>query len=117
MLAHALLAVIAAHEHTDRPATVGLIPLTCNEIRRLLTALVIEPSRTHACPKAWSDWRRRHQHRARTNQDNLVSDAGQVTYSGRPSRPGRRRSPPRRCRSRRRGSAPARRTRCPSCWV
>ena len=67
MLAHALLAVIAANEHTDRPAPTGLIALTCNEIRRLLTALVIEPARALACPQAWSHWRRRHQHQARTS--------------------------------------------------
>ena len=51
MLAHALLAVIAAHEHTDRPAPAGLIALTCNEIRRLFTVLVIEPARALACPE------------------------------------------------------------------
>ncbi len=67
LLAHALLAVIAAHEHADRPAAVGLIALTCNETRRLLTTLVIEPGRAVACPQAWSLWRRRHQHRARTS--------------------------------------------------
>jgi hypothetical protein len=67
MLAHALLAVIAAHEHTNRPAPAGMIALTCNEIRRLFTILVIEPSRARTCPKAWSDWRRRHEHRARTS--------------------------------------------------
>ena len=67
MLAHALLAVIAAHEHTQRPAPDGLIALTCNEIRRLFTSYVIEPGRTLACPEAWSRWRRRHQHRARTS--------------------------------------------------
>jgi hypothetical protein len=67
MTAHALLAVIAANEHTDRPATAGLIALTCNEIRRLFTVLVVEPHRTRVCPRAWSDWRRRHQHRARTS--------------------------------------------------
>ena len=67
MLAHALLAVIAAREHTDRPAPAGLIALTCNEIRRLFTIFVIEPARVLACPQAWSDWRRRHQHRARTS--------------------------------------------------
>jgi hypothetical protein len=64
MTAHALLAVIAAHEHTDRPAPAGLIALTCNEIRRLFTIFVIEPGRILACPEAWSHWRRRHQHRA-----------------------------------------------------
>jgi SRSO17 transposase len=67
MTAYALLAVIAAHERTDRPAPAGLIALTCNEIRRLLTIYVIEPRRTPTCPAAWSQWRRRHQHRARTS--------------------------------------------------
>jgi SRSO17 transposase len=67
MLAHALLAVIAAREHTERPAPAGMIALTCNEIRRLFSILIIEPSRTLACPHAWSHWRRRHQDRARTS--------------------------------------------------
>jgi SRSO17 transposase len=67
MVAHALLAVIAAREHDLRPAPDGLIALTCNEIRRLFTTYVIEPSRALACPLAWSSWRRRHQHRARTS--------------------------------------------------
>ena len=67
MLAHALLAVIAANEHATRPAPDGLIALTCNEVRRLLTVLVVEPGRIPTCPKAWSSWRRRHQHRARTS--------------------------------------------------
>jgi hypothetical protein len=35
----------------DRPATTGLIALTCDEIRRLLTVLVVEPARALACPK------------------------------------------------------------------
>jgi SRSO17 transposase len=67
MLAHALLAVIAANEHTDRPAPAGIIPLSCSEIRRLFTVLVVTPRRVPACPHAWSNWRRRHQHRARTS--------------------------------------------------
>ncbi len=67
MLAHALLAVIAANEHSARPAPDGLIALTCNEVRRPLTVLVIEPGRVLASPEAWSIWRRRHQHRARTS--------------------------------------------------
>ena len=67
MLAHALLAVLAANERPDQPDPAGLIPLTCNEIRRLLTILITEPSRTIASPLAWSAWRRRHQHRARTS--------------------------------------------------
>jgi SRSO17 transposase len=67
MLAHALLAVIAAHEHPDRPTPAGLIALTCNEIRRLFTIYITEPTRARACPRDWSTWRRRHQHRARTS--------------------------------------------------
>jgi SRSO17 transposase len=67
MVAHALLAVIAAIEHTQRAAPAGLIALTCNEIRRLFTIYIIEPGRSVACPEAWSHWRRRHQHRARTS--------------------------------------------------
>jgi SRSO17 transposase len=67
MIAHALLAVIAANEHLDQPDPTGLIPLTCNEIRRLFTILVIEPGRVIACPLTWSRWRRRHQHTARTS--------------------------------------------------
>lgn len=67
MTAHALLAVIAAREHAERPAPDGLIALTCNEIRRLFVSSVIEPDRTLACPHTWSLWRRRHQHRARTS--------------------------------------------------
>jgi SRSO17 transposase len=75
MVAHALLAVIAAREHAERPAPDGLIELTCNEIRRLFTTLVIEPGRALACPAAWSRWRRRHQHRARTSHYQRQEDA------------------------------------------
>ena len=67
MVAHALLAVIAAREHDLRPAPDGLIALTCNEIRRLFVTFVIEPARTLTCSLGWSLWRRRHQHRARTS--------------------------------------------------
>jgi SRSO17 transposase len=67
MLAHALLAVIAAHEHAQNPPPPGLIALTCNEIRRLFTTFVIEPVRVLACPHAWSLWRRRHQHHSRAS--------------------------------------------------
>ena len=51
IVAHALLAVIATHEHADQPAPAGLIELTCNEIRRLLTIFVIEPGRALTSPK------------------------------------------------------------------
>jgi SRSO17 transposase len=65
MLAYALLAVIAAGQATDRHEPAGLIALTCNEIRRLFTVLIVEPTRAIACPLAWSAWRRRHQYRAK----------------------------------------------------
>jgi SRSO17 transposase len=64
MLAHALLVVLAADERTTAPPA-GLIPLTCNELQRLLTRLVLEPARRPADPETWSRWRRRHQYCAR----------------------------------------------------
>src|SRR3954453_23289746 len=67
MLAHALLVVLAAGEHATGPPPPGLIPLTCNELRRLLLRRVIEPGRRPADPEAWSRWRRRHQYRARVS--------------------------------------------------
>jgi SRSO17 transposase len=67
MIAHALLAVLAADEHTNRPAPADMIALTCAEIRRLFITLIVEPARVLACPLRWSQWRRRHQHRARTS--------------------------------------------------
>ena len=63
MIAHALLAVLAA-AHADRPTTADMIALTCNEVRRLFTVLILEPARSRACPLTWSAWRRRHQYRA-----------------------------------------------------
>ena len=64
MIAHALLAVLAA-QADQPPADGGLIALTCNEIRHLFTVLIIEPARALACPLAWSHWRRQHQHRGK----------------------------------------------------
>lgn len=67
MLAHALLAVITAQDRiTDPHTTTGVIALTCNETRRLLVRLVIDPARNLACARTWSRWRRRHQHHSRT---------------------------------------------------
>jgi SRSO17 transposase len=63
MIAHTLLAVLAVH--ADPVPAGGLIALTCNEIRRLFTVLIIEPTRILTCPLAWSQWRRRHQYRAK----------------------------------------------------
>jgi SRSO17 transposase len=67
MLAHALLVVLTADEHAAGVPPPGLIPLTCNELQRLLTHLVVEPARRPADPETWSRWRRRHQYRARAS--------------------------------------------------
>lgn len=67
MLAHALLAVIAAIERAQHPPPGELIALTCNEIRHLLTRLITGPTRRLTDPLAWSHWRRRHQHHARAS--------------------------------------------------
>jgi SRSO17 transposase len=64
MLAHAFLAATTAHERGHHPAPDGLIPLTCNEIQHLFTALITAvPPAAHRL--GWSDWRRRHQARSR----------------------------------------------------
>jgi SRSO17 transposase len=65
LLAHAFLAVLAASQPRDgQPHDNQLIPLTCNEIRRLFTGLRQQPpaprNQLH-----WSRWRRRHQATAR----------------------------------------------------
>jgi SRSO17 transposase len=67
MLAHALLAVIAATERAEHPPPSELIALTCNEIRHLFTSLITEPTRRPGNPLTWSRWRRHHQHRARVS--------------------------------------------------
>ncbi|WP_449657249.1 hypothetical protein [Streptomyces litchfieldiae] len=66
MLAHAFLAVTAATERHDHPTPDDLIPLTANEIQHLFTALI---SPVHALRHRlrWSQWRRRHQARARNS--------------------------------------------------
>jgi SRSO17 transposase len=66
LLAHAILAVIAAREH-DRGHPDGLIPLTVNEIGHLFAKLVTNVVRTIGYWLTWSTWRRRHQDQARTS--------------------------------------------------
>ena len=44
----------------------GLIPLSGNEIRRLLATLVLAPVACLTSAISWSNWRRRRQHQART---------------------------------------------------
>ncbi|MFD4975032.1 IS701 family transposase [Streptomyces sp. NPDC058424] len=66
MLAHAFLAVVRAKEQARRPGPDDLIPLSCNEIQHLFLTLVVRPVHDLAHRLSWSDWRRRHQARART---------------------------------------------------
>ncbi|MBZ4322970.1 IS701 family transposase [Streptomyces huiliensis] len=65
MLAHAFLAAVRAGEHHDRPASDGLIALTCNEIQRLFALPAASPGDPRDHRLRWSLWRRRHQARAR----------------------------------------------------
>lgn len=67
MLAHAFLAVVRADEHARSPTPDGLIQLTCNEIQRLFSTLVVRPAPDIAQRLIWSDWRRCHQARSRTS--------------------------------------------------
>lgn len=64
ILAHAFLSVMAATE--PPPPNDELIPLTRNEIRRLLTA-AIAPTHPAEHTLNWSTWRRQHQTRSRTS--------------------------------------------------
>jgi SRSO17 transposase len=65
LLAHAFLAVLAATQADQHnPHDDQLIPLTCNEIRRLFTGLCQQPPPPRI-QLHWSRWRRRHQYTAR----------------------------------------------------
>ncbi len=64
LLAHAFLAIVTAATRT-RPAPAGLSPLTLPEIGRLFEAPLTASPDQAAHIRAWSTWRRRHQHRAR----------------------------------------------------
>ncbi|WP_316784797.1 IS701 family transposase [Streptomyces sasae] len=66
MLAHAFLAVTAAVECRENPPPDDLIPLTGNEIQHLFAAL-ISPFHDLTHRLRWSQWRRRHQARARNS--------------------------------------------------
>jgi SRSO17 transposase len=66
MLAHAILTVIAARER-DRHTDPALIPLTLPEIRRLFARLITTTVHTIDHWLHWSNWRRRHQARAKTS--------------------------------------------------
>ncbi|MEX5638072.1 IS701 family transposase, partial [Parafrankia sp. FMc2] len=58
MLAHAYLAVTTAAAHDTEPAD-GLIPLTINEVRHLITQIALpRPDPSAGFVLAWSRWRR-----------------------------------------------------------
>ena len=69
MIALAILTVTLARLHGEQPATpdldAELIPLTVPELRRLTDALILHPVADIAPVLTWSNWRRRHQARAR----------------------------------------------------
>jgi SRSO17 transposase len=69
LLAYLYLAVaVAVQRQQDASSDLdtGLIPVTVPELVRLLRGTVITPPRRdRAHRRHWSDWRRRHQHRAR----------------------------------------------------
>jgi integrase/recombinase XerD len=67
MLVHAILTVIAARERHPYTGVQKLIPLTLNEIRRLFAKLISNTIHPISHWLAWSQWRRRHQARARTS--------------------------------------------------
>jgi len=69
LLACIYLAVAVALQRQREPGPdphAGLIPVTVPELLRLLRDTVIPPPRRDRPHRLhWSDWRRRHQHRAR----------------------------------------------------
>jgi SRSO17 transposase len=67
LLAYIYLAVAAAVKRDSQAAQeIGLIPITVPELLRLLRNTVIPPPcRDQAHRRHWSQWRRRHQYRAR----------------------------------------------------
>lgn len=65
LAALAVLAICAADAADQDPADTALIKLTVNEIRRLINACIIRPISDLAHRLHWSNWRRRHQARAR----------------------------------------------------
>ena len=62
MWAYALLVTVAIAARAREPDHPGMVRLSVNEVRRLLTAN--PPRRPWAFTLAWSTWRRKHQHQA-----------------------------------------------------
>jgi hypothetical protein len=66
MLALAFLTITAATERADHPPPDDQIPITRNEIAALFSTLVIKAVTGTRHRLRWSDWRRLHQHWAKT---------------------------------------------------
>ncbi|MGI5191448.1 hypothetical protein ACQEVI_25135 [Promicromonospora sp. CA-289599] len=84
MLAHAFLTMLAMTMNDTEPDhdSVGLVPITLGEARRLFAALTATASKTVKRVLAWSRWRRRHQHRAR--RAHYRRREGSITAAHRP---------------------------------
>ena len=66
LAALAILAICTAQTAAaDEPEHPDMIRLTVNEIRRLINIFIIRPTRSIAYRLRWSQWRRRHQARAK----------------------------------------------------
>ena len=76
----AFLVITAAVERARRLVPAGLIPLTRNEIARLLSATLTRPAPDASHRLRWSYWRRRHhQYRSRTCHYQRQSDQDRRT--------------------------------------
>lgn len=67
MLALAVLTALPAATEPETISTKVRIALTRNEIRHLVSVLITTPTHTIGHIMGWSNWRRRHQHQARTS--------------------------------------------------
>jgi hypothetical protein len=66
LAALAILAICAAEATSTQPTEdQDMIPLTVNEIRRLINVFRDQPTRSTSYRLHWSNWRRRHQARAK----------------------------------------------------
>lgn len=68
MLTLALLTIVSIAAAERETTTMNSrITLTRNEVRHLISMLITAPVSTAGHIMGWSDWRRRHQHQARTS--------------------------------------------------
>jgi SRSO17 transposase len=67
MLAHAFLTITTADQRDQPTHDDTLLPITVNETRRLINAIISLPAATLDHVLRWSRWRRRHQANAKTS--------------------------------------------------